>query len=119
MSLDYVSKGEAVKASTVNSLIDAVTGNERMSPDLDVTTTDVGPQVSMPSKFGGPNSKPRQLLEVGRYILSGWPMAKILLGPSIEDCLESMRYHAADGTVKNAVSAAVVYQNTSECPFGD
>lgn len=119
MSLDYVSKGESVKATTVNSLIDAVGGNERMSPDLNVTTTVRGPQVSMPSVYGGPNHKPEQLLEVGRYILSAWPMTKLLLGPEIEDCLKSMRYHTADGEVKNAISAAMIYENSSDCPVGN
>ena len=55
MSLDYVHKGEAVRASTINSIIDTIGGNQRMSPDLDVTTTARGPQVAMPSNYGGPN----------------------------------------------------------------
>jgi len=46
-------------------------------------------------------------------------MAKLLLGPELEDCLNSMRYHAADGTVKNAVSAAMIYENSSDCPVGN
>ncbi|WP_407450905.1 hypothetical protein [Fibrobacter sp.] len=43
MSLEYVAKGQSVKASTVNSIIDAIGGNERMSPDLNVATTARGP----------------------------------------------------------------------------
>ena len=118
MSLDYVRKGEAVKASTVNSIIDTIGGNQSMSPDLNVTTTARGPQISMPSKYGGPNQKPDQILDVGRYMLSNWPMVKLQLGFKLEDCLGAIKYHRADGTTSTPVSAAVVYQNSENCPTG-
>lgn len=118
MSLDYVKKGEAVRASTVNSLIDAIGGNQRMSPDLNVTTTKNGPQVSLPSNYGGPNNKPNELLDVGRYQLSGWPMTQLFLGPEIGDCLNAIRLHKQDGTVRTSVSAAVIFQNSEDCPTG-
>ena len=118
MSLDYVKKGEAVRASTVNSLIDAIGGNQRMSPDLNVTTTKNGPQVSLPSNYGGPNHKPNELLDVGRYQLSGWPMTQLFLGPEIGDCLNAIRLHKPDGTVQTSVSAAVIFQNSEDCPTG-
>ena len=118
MSLDYVRKGEAVKASTVNSIIDTIGGNQSMSPDLNVTTTSRGPQISMPSKYGGPNQKPDHILDVGRYQLSGWPMVKLQLGFKLNDCLEAIQYHRADGTTSTPVSAAVVYQNSENCPTG-
>lgn len=119
MSLDYVKKGESVKASTVNSLIDAIGGNQRMSPDLNVTTTKNGPQVSLPSNYGGPNHKPNELLDVGRYQLSGWPMTQLFLGPEIDDCLNAIRLHKPDGTVQTSVSAAIVFKNSANCPTGD
>lgn len=53
MSLEYVSKGQSVQASTINSIIDAIGGNQTMSPDLEVITTSRGQKVSMPSKYGG------------------------------------------------------------------
>ena len=118
MSLDYVRKGEAVKASTVNSIIDTIGGNQSMSPDLNVTTTTRGPQISMPSKYGGPNQKPDHILDVGRYMLSSWPMVKLQLGFKLEDCLGAIKYHRADGTTSTPVSAAVVYQNSENCPTG-
>ena len=118
MSLDYVRKGEAVKASTVNSIIDTIGGNQSMSPDLNVTTTSRGPQISMPSKYGGPNQKPDHILDVGRYQLSGWPMVKLQLGFKLDDCLGAIKYHKADGTTSTPVSAAVVYQNSENCPTG-
>ena len=52
MSLDYVRGGEAVRASTVNSLIDAVAGGGAWSPDLIVTGTPKGPQFTAPTRFG-------------------------------------------------------------------
>ena len=118
MSLDYVRKGEAVKASTVNSIIDTIGGNQSMSPDLNVTTTSRGPQISMPSKYGGPNQKPDHILDVGRYMLSNWPMVKLQLGFKLDDCLGAIKYHRADGTTSTPVSAAVVYQNSENCPTG-
>jgi hypothetical protein len=119
MSLDYVRKGEAVRASTVNSIIDTLGGNQRMSPDLNVTTTARGPQVSMPSVYGGPNQRPYEILELNRYMLSGWPMMMIQLGPKIDDCLGAIRFHKADGTIATSVSAAVVFKNSELCPTGD
>ena len=118
MSLDYVRKGEAVKASTVNSIIDTIGGNQSMSPDLNVTTTTRGPQISMPSKYGGPNQKPDHILDVGRYMLSNWPMVKLQLGFKLEDCLGAIKYHRADGTTSTPSYAAVVYQNSENCPTG-
>lgn len=118
MSLNYVRKGEAVRASTINSIIDTIGGNQRMSPDLDVTTTARGPQVAMPSNYGGPNLKPDHILDVGRYMLSSWPMVKLELGFTLNDCLGAIRYHRADGTTSTPVSAAVVYQNSEDCPTG-
>ena len=118
MSLDYVRKGEAVKASTVNSIIDTIGGNQSMSPDLNVTTTTRGPQISMPSKYGGPNQKSDHILDVGRYMLSNWPMVKLQLGFKLDDCLGAIKYHRADGTTSTPMSAAVVYQNSENCPTG-
>ena len=118
MSLDYVKRGENVRASTINSLIDAVGGNETMSPDMEVVTTPRGPKFQLPGKYGSPNTRPRELLETGRYILSGWPMTQIQLGPEMESALKAIRYHKGDGEVKNPVSAAVVVENTSDCPIG-
>ena len=118
MSMDYVHKGEAVKASTVNSIIDAIGGNQNMSPDLNVTTTAGGPQISMPSKYGGPNKKPDHILDVGRYQLSGWPMVKLQLGFKLDDCLGAFKYHRADGTTSTPSYAGVVYQNSENCPTG-
>lgn len=119
MSLDYVNKGESVKASTVNSIIDTLGGNQSMSPDLNVTTTSRGPQVSMPSKYGGPNQNPAQILELSRYMLSSWPMVAIQLGPTIKDCLNVIRYHGVNGDVIPSVSAAIVFKNSTASPFPD
>ena len=118
MSMDYVHKGEAVKASTVNSIIEAIGGNQNMSPDLNVTTTAGGPQISLPSKYGGPNKKPDHILDVGRYQLSGWPMVKLQLGFKLDDCLGVFKYHRADGTTSTPSYAGVVYQNSENCPTG-
>ena len=64
-----------------------------MSPDLNVTTTARGPQVSMPSKFGGPNTKPNMLFDIGQYMLSDWPMMQIQAGVDLDHCLKTIRYH--------------------------
>ena len=118
MPMEYVRKGEAVKASTVNSIIEAIGGNQSMSPDLNVTTTAGGPQISMQSKYGGPNKKPDHILDVGRYQLSGWPMIKLQLGFKLDDCLGVFKYHRADGTTSTPSYAGVVYQNSENCPTG-
>ena len=118
MPMDYVHKGEAVKASTVNSIIDAIGGNQSMSPDLNVTTTSRGPQISLPSSYGGPNKKPDHILDVGRYQLSGWPMVKLQLGFKLDDCLGAFKYHRADGTTSTPSYAGVVYRNSENCPTG-
>ena len=118
MSMDYVHKGEAVKASTVNSIIEAIGGNQNMSPDLNVTTTSRGPQISLPSSYGGPNKKPDHILDVGRYQLSGWPMVKLQLGFKLDDCLGAIKYHRADGTTITPSYAGVVYKNSEDCPTG-
>lgn len=118
MSLDYVKKGEAVRASTVNSIIDAIGGNQSMSPDLNVTTTARGPKVSMPYKFGGPNSPLKHYLDTGKYVLSGATFTRIVLGPTFDDCLGVFRYHTVEGNVVNPISAAVVFKNSDECPTG-
>lgn len=89
-----------------------------MSPDLNVTTTARGPQVSMPSNFGGPNHRPYEILELNRYMLSAWPMMMIQLGPEIDDCLGAIRLHKADGTTATSISAAVVFKNSDDCPTG-
>lgn len=51
-------------------------------------------------------------------MLSGWPMVKLQLGFTLGDCLGAMTYHRADGTASAPVSAAVVYQNSGDCPTG-
>ena len=89
-----------------------------MSPDLNVTTTAGGPQISMPSKYGGPNKKPDHILDVGRYQLSGWPMVKLQLGFKLDDCLGVFKYHRADGTTSTPSYAGVVYRNSENCPTG-
>ena len=118
MSLDYVNKGETVKAGTINSLIDAVGGNERMSPDMEVTTTARGPKISMPSVYGGPNHRPSHILDQSRYMLSGWPMASLNLGAKMGDCLDAIKYHRLDGGVDSSLCAAIVYKNSGTSPTG-
>lgn len=117
MALEFVKAGEEVKASTVNSLVDAALGQQTPSPDLEFTTTAQGPQLAMPYRFGGPNIPPGRFLQSGRYVLSAWPMQKLALGAKIEHCLETFRYHAADGTTTSPISAAVVFRNSYSCPF--
>lgn len=51
-------------------------------------------------------------------MLSGWPMVKLQLGFTVDDCLGAMKYHRADGTTSTPVSAAVVFSNSDECPTG-
>lgn len=118
MSLEYVSKGQSVRASTINSIIDAIGGNQTMSPDLEVTTTKGGQKVSMPSKYGGKLNPSDHILDQSNYMLSGWPMAQLNLGMEIQDCLGAIKVHKVDGSIDNATSAFVVYQNSSGCPMG-
>ena len=89
-----------------------------MSPDLNVTTTSQGPQISLPSSYGGPNKNPDHILDVGRYQYSGWPMVKLQLGFKLDDCLGAIKYHRADGTTSTPSYAGVVYQNSENCPTG-
>lgn len=118
MSLDYVKKGESVKATTINSIIDTIGGNQRMSPDLNVTTTPRGAQVSMPSDFGGPNNPLNHYLDAGKYVLSGWPFVKLVLGPTLDDCLGVFNYHTVEGDVESPISAGIVFKNSSSAPTG-
>lgn len=119
MSLDYVKAGEPVKATTINSIIETIGGNQSMSPDLNVTTTPRGPQVHMPSKYGGPNNPLRHYLDTGKYVLSSGQFVKIVLGPTLDDCLGTFKYHVSQEEVCNPISAAVVFKNSNGSPFGD
>lgn len=83
MSLDYVARGEGIKASTVNSLIDAVQGGGNMSPDLIVTGTRTGPQFVAPAQLGSSSLSRNSVFDIDNYILSGWPMAKVKLGSKL------------------------------------
>lgn len=74
MSLEYVARGEGIKASTVNSLIDAVQGRGDMSPDLIVTGTRSGPQLVAPTQLGSGQLPQQCMFDVKNYTLSGWPM---------------------------------------------
>ena len=118
MSLDYVKKGESVKATTINSIIDTIGGNQRMSPDLNVTTTPRGAQVYMPADFGGPNNPLNHYLDTGKYTLSGWPFVQLVLGPTLDDCLGVFKYHTVEGDVACPISAGVVFKNSSSAPTG-
>ena len=123
MALEKVRAGEAVKASTINSLVDSVVGTQTPSPDLQYTKTEKGTQVMLPSRFGGPNRGMGQLLEVGSCRLpgelSGWPFVSILAGSKIDDCLNSIRLHNSLGQTYGATSAAVIFKNSEDCPTGD
>ena len=119
MSLDYVKAGEPVKATTINSIIETIGGNQSMSPDLNVTTTARGPQVYMPSKYGGPNNPLRHYLDTGKYVLSSGQFVKIVLGPTLDDCLGTFKYHVSQNEVCNPISAAIVFKNSSGSPVGD
>lgn len=83
MSLDYVARGEGIKASTVNSLIDAVQGGGNMSPDLIVTGTRTGPRFVAPAQLGSSSLSRNSVFDVDNYTLSGWPMAKVKLGSKL------------------------------------
>ena len=117
MSLEYVSRGEGIKASTVNSLIDAVAWRADMAPDLLVTSTKSGPQLAVPTQLGSSSLKRDSVFDVENYTLSGWPMAKVKLGSKLENALEAVRVLTDDG-IKNATSALMVFKNSSNCPFG-
>ena len=97
MSLEYVARGEGIKASTVNSLIDAVQGRGDMSPDLIVTGTRSGPQLVAPTQLGSSSLKRDSVFDVDNYILSGWPMAKVKLGSKLDNALQAVRVHTDDG----------------------
>ena len=116
MSLDYVSPGEGVKASTVNSLIEAVQGGGNMSPDLIVTGTRSGPQLVAPARTGSTDLRRDQIFDVENYLLSGWPMAKLKLGFRLQDALGAVNVHA-DGETLSATSAVVLFKNSANCPF--
>lgn len=83
MSLDYVARGDGIKASTVNSLIDAVQGGGNMSPDFLVTGTRTGPQIVASAKLGSSSLSRNCVFDIDNYILSGWPMAKVKLGSTL------------------------------------
>lgn len=117
MSLDYVKKGESVKASTLNSIIDAIGGNQRMSPDLNVTTTTRGPQVSLPSNYGGPNTPLKHYLDTGVYMLSDWQYVNLVLGPTLDHCLDIFKFHDTEGNVINPISAAMIFKNSASSPI--
>ena len=115
MSLDYVSRGESVKASTINSLIDAVAGSGSQSPDLLITGTKTGPQIVVPTQMGSTTFDQSMLYDVDNYILSAWPMAKLKLGFMPSDCLNGLNIYQ-DSTKANPISAVVVHYNSSSCP---
>ena len=115
MALNYVSRGESVKASTVNSIIDAVAGGGNQSPDLIVTGTRSGPQFVAPAQLGSTAFDRYELFDVENQVLSAWPMAKLKLGFNLGDCTGGVAIHGDSG-VKTAVSAVVVHKNTSTCP---
>lgn len=117
MSLDYVRAGEPVRSSTINSLIGAVAGGGNQSPDLIVTGTPRGPQFAAQAETGSVGLDWGSVFDVRNYNLSGWPMAKIKLGFSLEDALKAVRIHGEDG-VENPVSALVVAHNSANCPVG-
>lgn len=119
MSLDYVKTGETVKASTVNSLVDAVGGPRNPSPDIQFATTARGAQLWLPSNFGGPNRPLTHYLDIGRSVVSAWPFVKLALGTTLDDCLETIRLHTAESDVATPISAAVVFKNSYDCPTGD
>lgn len=115
MALNYVSRGESVKASTVNSIIDAVAGGGNQSPDLIVTGTRSGPQFVAPAQLGSTTFDQSMLYDVDNYILSAWPMAKLKLGFTPSDCLNGLNIYQ-DGAKANPISAVVVHYNSSSCP---
>ena len=116
MSLDYVKKGEPVRSSTVNSIIDAVAGGGNQSPDFIVTGTRGGPQIVMPSQVGYTQLTSQTIFDLKNYVLSGWPMAKVQMGFSLNDALGAVRVHTDEGT-SNAASAVVIFKNQTTCPF--
>lgn len=116
MSLDYVRRGEAVKASTVNSLIEAVAGGGNQSPDLIVTGTPRGPQFAAPTQFGSTTFDKTMQYDQANYMLSGWPMTQLMLGTDEDMCLEGITVHKGKDAV-HPISAAVVYKNSSMCPI--
>lgn len=115
MSLDYVSRGESVKASTINSLIDAVAGGGSQSPDLLITGTKTGPQIVVPTQMGSTMFDQSMLYDIDNYILSAWPMAKMKLGFAPSDCLNGLNIYQ-NSTKANPISAVVVHYNSSSCP---
>ena len=116
MSLDYVSSGEPVRSSTINSLIDAVGGGGNQSPDLIFTGTPNGPQVVSPTQMGNSDIQKQCLFDVRNYTLEGWPMTQIQLGFQLSDALDAVKVRDEDG-VLSAVSALMIIKNSANCPF--
>lgn len=115
MALDYVNPGDAVRASTVNSIIDALAGGGNQSPDLLVTGAKGGAQFVAPAELGSTDLRWGTVFDVVNYTLSSWPMARLKLGFSVGDCTGGVAVHGDSG-VRTAVSAVVVHKNTSSCP---
>ena len=116
MSLDYVKGGEPVRAGTINSLIDAVGGGGNQSPDMIMTGTPRGSQFVMPTDMGYTQLTSQSMFDLRNYTLSGWPMAKVQLGFSLNDALDAVRVHTEDGT-QHATSAVLLYKNSNNCPI--
>lgn len=117
--LTYVKSGETVKASTVNSLIDAVGGEQNPSPDLGFVNTQNGTQFTLPTSMKGLNGPVPVLFQGAAYMHSGWPFMQYQLGHTQEDCLAGIKLHDYDGKVYNTISAAQIWHNSLSCPTGD
>lgn len=117
--LTYVKSGETIRASTVNSLIDAVGGEQNPSPDLGFVNTPNGTQFTLPTSMKGVNGPVPVLFQAAQYMHSGWPFMQYQLGHTREDCLGGIKIHDSDGKIYDTISAAQIWHNSLSCPTGD
>lgn len=79
-----------------------------------MTGTTTGAQLVSPLKMKSTSLSRNTLFDQSNYILSAWPMTRLMLGFEIGDCLSGVQVH--EGSMPAyPESAFVIYQNSPSC----
>ena len=79
-----------------------------------MTGTTTGPQLVSPLKMKSTSLSRNTLFDQSNYILSAWPMTRLMLGFEIGDCLSGVQVHTGSMPAYPE-SAFVIYQNSPSC----
>jgi len=110
--IQHVQRNEPIRASKINEIID---GQDIASSTLDVSKTDSGTLINLPSKFRIGGQTLDKLFQCGPTKLSGYPYTAVNMGSRLGDCLAGVVVHEGGGE-SSPVSAAVVYRNSPHSP---